>query len=91
MTTKVELWDAINEYAESCGGDTSEATVTNRRMNAVVAVERVISELKRPCPACQSEEYEELRGRCSECGTQKCSDCDLGNTVPCYLCKFSGP
>jgi hypothetical protein len=38
----VEMWDAINAYAESCGGDTSEKTVSDRRMNAVVAVDRAI-------------------------------------------------
>lgn len=33
-----ELWKAINAYAETCGGDASEVTVSERRMNAVVAV-----------------------------------------------------
>jgi hypothetical protein len=41
---QLELWDAINEYVESCNGDTSK--ISNRRMNAVVNVERVIDIIK---------------------------------------------
>ena len=41
LPVRVALWDAINEYAEACGGDTSAATVSDRRMRAVVAVERL--------------------------------------------------
>lgn len=35
----MDLWDAINGYAESCGGDTSNRTISPSRMDAVVAVE----------------------------------------------------
>jgi hypothetical protein len=38
----VNLWDAINEYTAACGGDTSRATISGRRMDGVVAVERAI-------------------------------------------------
>jgi hypothetical protein len=38
----VDLWEAINEYTASCGGDTSGSTISGRRMDAVVAVERAI-------------------------------------------------
>lgn len=44
---RVKLWDAINSYAESCGGDTSAATTGSCRMGAVVAVEQVIREIER--------------------------------------------
>jgi hypothetical protein len=37
------VWDAINEYAAACGGDTGNATVGNRRMDAVARVERAIA------------------------------------------------
>lgn len=37
---RVALWDAVNAYAQACGGDTSAETVNNARMNAVVAVEQ---------------------------------------------------
>ncbi len=37
-----ELWDAINEYTTACGGDTGNATVSPRRMDAVVTVERAL-------------------------------------------------
>jgi hypothetical protein len=37
------VWDAINEYVAACGGDTGNATVGNRRMDAVVGVERAIA------------------------------------------------
>jgi hypothetical protein len=40
----LNLWDAINAYTESCGGDTSRKTISDRRMDAVVAVERAIED-----------------------------------------------
>jgi hypothetical protein len=42
MTTpeRIALWDAVNEYAAACGGDTSNNTISDRRMDAVVAVDR---------------------------------------------------
>ena len=46
---KVRLWDAINAYAVACGGDTGPATVGDRRMDAVVAVERVLEDRHAPC------------------------------------------
>ena len=36
-----QLWAAVNEYAASCGGDTSSATISDRRMDAVAAVARI--------------------------------------------------
>ena len=36
------LWAAINKYAEACGGDTSSENDSDRRMNAVVAVEKAV-------------------------------------------------
>lgn len=39
---KEKIWEAINEYAESCGGDTSNKTVSEKRMRAVVEVENRI-------------------------------------------------
>lgn len=39
---RVALWDAINEYAEACGADTSAHVGSVRRMNAVARVERVV-------------------------------------------------
>jgi hypothetical protein len=38
----VDLWEAINAYTAACGGDTSRATISGRRMDAVVAVERAL-------------------------------------------------
>lgn len=39
-----KLWDAINEYTESCGGDTSAKTSSrDRRMNAVVLVSKALA------------------------------------------------
>ena len=43
---RVELWRAINEYAAACGGDPSHATVSGRRMDAVVGVERIIRRIE---------------------------------------------
>lgn len=40
---RIELWAEINEYAESCGGDTSEKTARgSRRIAAVSRVERAL-------------------------------------------------
>lgn len=43
-TLQIDLWRAINEYAEACGGDTSSHTSPHngRRMNAVVEIERLV-------------------------------------------------
>lgn len=38
----MDMWTAINEYVASCGGDTSAKSLSDRRMNAVVAVERAM-------------------------------------------------
>jgi hypothetical protein len=38
------IWEAINAYAEACGGDTSRLTISDRRMHAVAAVERAVAE-----------------------------------------------
>jgi hypothetical protein len=46
--TKEKLWQAINEYAAACGGDTSEKTISDVRMNAVSAIERAIDLLINP-------------------------------------------
>lgn len=43
---QVALWEAINRYAEACGGDTSTSTVSLDRMRAVVLVERAVSEIE---------------------------------------------
>jgi len=47
---QVALWEAINRYAEACGGDTSTSTVSLDRMRAVALVERAVSsiEARRP-------------------------------------------
>lgn len=50
------LWDAINRYAVSCGGDSSEATASKgARMDAVVGVENALSALvgERASAVCQ--------------------------------------
>lgn len=47
LAQKVILWKAVNEYAQSTGGDTSASNKNqlDRRMNAVVGVERVVDEI----------------------------------------------
>lgn len=42
---RVRLWDAINEYVKSCGGDPSKRVYGNTtRQRAVAGVERVVRE-----------------------------------------------
>jgi hypothetical protein len=44
---RVALWDAINDYAVSCGGSPGEHVYGNtRRMDAVVEVERRVGEIE---------------------------------------------
>lgn len=41
---RVKLWDLINEYCESCGGDPSKFVCGNtRRQNKVVEIESLIA------------------------------------------------
>jgi hypothetical protein len=40
----VLLWDAINEYVESCGGDTSNKSDSERRFKAVSKIHRMLEE-----------------------------------------------
>lgn len=43
MKRRVALWDAINRYVESCGGDPAKHVYGNTaRMMAVVEVERIV-------------------------------------------------
>jgi hypothetical protein len=42
---QIPLWDAINEYTESCGGNTSGETISDKRMDCVVKVMKVIESL----------------------------------------------
>lgn len=42
---RLQLWNWINEYVAACGGDTSNKTISNRRMKAVSKVEETIHEL----------------------------------------------
>lgn len=44
---QIELWMAINEYTEACGGDTSKNTIGNDRMDAVVEVEKIVEKIKK--------------------------------------------
>lgn len=39
---KERLWNAVNRYAEACGGDTGSETVSGARMDAVVAVDDAV-------------------------------------------------
>ena len=43
----VALWDAVNEYATACGGDTSNKTAhgNSRRMNAVCRLDDCVEKL----------------------------------------------
>jgi hypothetical protein len=41
------LWEAVNEYTASCGGDTSNTTISPRRMAAVAAVEKIFDGIRR--------------------------------------------
>jgi hypothetical protein len=44
---RVLFWDAVNTYVEACGGDTSDGTVSGKRMLAVTELERALEQLVR--------------------------------------------
>lgn len=44
---EIAKWEVINKYAEACGGDTSDRTVSDKRMQAVVDVNKYINGLCR--------------------------------------------
>lgn len=57
MEQRVALWDAINDYVISCGGDVSDQTVTVPRMTAVAQVESVIQSIHPTEERTRSEEH----------------------------------
>lgn len=90
MTERVELWDAINRYAQACGGDTGQATVGSPRMQAVSDVEGLIKKLEHDrgslhadsavasLEAGRAEAKEEDVADCyfgDECGRLGCPNC----------------
>lgn len=46
LKEKIDLWNKINEYVVICGGDTSNKTISNKRMNLVVEIEKFIKNLR---------------------------------------------
>ena len=42
---QLQLWNWINEYVVACVGDTSDKTVSNRRMEAVARIEQTVFEI----------------------------------------------
>lgn len=40
-----ELWDAINKYVESCGGDTSHRRISINRMDCVVKISEAVEQM----------------------------------------------
>lgn len=80
MAARVDLWEAINRYAEACGGNTGDATVGDARMDAVAAVERAVDALVVSETQCQEEE------RCPGClgsGRFESACCNGANGCSC--------
>lgn len=42
---QLQLWNWINEYVVACGGDPSDKTVSNRRMEAVARIDQTVFEI----------------------------------------------
>ncbi len=42
----IDLWDAINKYTESCGGDTSNKTISRKRMDAAAKIGHEIEKVR---------------------------------------------
>lgn len=74
---RVKLWEAVNEYAKACGGDTSSATSGDRRMDAVANVDRAAAAVAgAPSPfackrcggvGCTGNKTNNYRLKCLEC------------------------
>lgn len=79
---RFELWKAVNEYAAACGGDTSNNTISDRRIDAVAAVDRAagcstpaMAELRPTCCVCHQECD---RFSAGECIHEECEDATGG-------------
>ena len=84
LQRRVRIWDAINAYADACGGDTSAATVSDARMSAVVSIEGVLeSDWDGPGGSLPGdpELLNELDARDDDCDR-----CDHG-----VVCRCGGP
>ena len=80
LADKVKIWEAINRYVETCGGDTSRGVYGSiSRQEAVVAVECAIASIER-----NVTEIDNITlSRCSNCGCPllshvagRCEDCE---------------
>ena len=79
---RVALWDAINEYAASCGGDPSRNVYGNtRRHEAVVKVEAALAAQ----PAGDAEKIQQAIASCMICegetGLRKINESEVRNIM----------
>lgn len=59
LDEKVKLWDAINTYVTTCGGDPAKHVYGNiKRMQAVVDVENIVVEVEERVAAEVEDECE---------------------------------
>lgn len=88
------LWDAINRYATSCGGDPSDRVYGNTsRQQAVASVNDAVRDFvclpdtttphKRPCGECHLRPGE----RCDICGALRCDTAGCENAAVKALCR----
>jgi hypothetical protein len=81
---KVALWDAINQYVVSCGGDPSTHVYGNTtRMRAVVTVESIVGGIA------SAAEYEE-REACAQAADEEIEFCDRVLTLPADKLRLHG-
>lgn len=76
---RAQLWDAINEYAEACGGTPGERIYGNtKRQRTVSEIEALVYPLnaEREKLNLKSEPFQ---GYCQRCGLPKTANCDCWN------------
>lgn len=85
---RVRLWDAINSYAQACGGDTSSHRTGVARQRAVVAVERAVSDIEAWWSSALRDVADAQRSvgpRCSGCGDP--AEDHAGGSRECAMCE----
>lgn len=87
---QVELWHAVNEYAQSCGGDTGmPMSSRSRRESAVVGVETIVRKIQQLAASSLEEHLQFIADQPCELPSdyvscKETSVCVTEYCLPCY-------
>lgn len=84
LEEKIIIWDAINEYATACGGNTGRKTMGAEREKAVVACEKAMEQIVYNCRSA----LENKPLTCDGCVHKGCweNEVEYGYPSPCTTC-----